>query len=50
MNFASINDCFARSKYSAKAQTTVIAGPPFTGDPSQLPDSTIKVWLYLSYR
>lgn len=50
MDLVSINDCFTRSNYSAKAQTTVIAGPPFTGDPSQPPDPTLKVWMYLSYQ
>jgi hypothetical protein len=46
MDLVSVNDCFTRSNYSAKAQTTVIAGPPYT-DPS---DPTLKVWLYLSYQ
>jgi hypothetical protein len=50
MDLVSVNDCFTRSNYAAKAQTNVIAGPPFTGDPSQPPDPTIKVWLYLSYQ
>jgi hypothetical protein len=44
--------CFDQSKYSAKASTSVIAGPPFTGDPFApgLPDPTLKVWLYMSYQ
>ena len=46
MDLTSVDDCFSRSKYSAKAQTAVIAGPPYT-DPS---DPTLKVWLYLSYQ
>jgi hypothetical protein len=50
MDLTSIDTCFTLSNYSTKAQTTVIAGPPFTGDPSQPPDPTIKVWLYLSYQ
>ena len=49
MDFSTTSNCFAPATYSTKASTTVLAGPPFTGDPSQ-PDPTLKVWLYLSWQ
>jgi hypothetical protein len=49
MDLFTTSNCFAQATYSTRAGTTVLAGPPFTGE-GLSPDPTLKVWLYLSYQ